>query len=197
MANVLKTLGASNHSEDCREENDYYATPKEAVTELLEREKFYSIIIEPAVGGGHIAEVLENHDYFVQGYDIIDRGYKNTIVKDFLSVSSKDLPYKFDIVTNPPYGITEKFVSHCINLAPTGSKVAMLLPIRFLEGQKRYKLINSVNPPKRCHVFVKRIACYKNGVFTKGTSAVCYCWFIWEKGYTGKTEIDWIPPKEG
>ena len=195
MADVMKTLGASNHSKSKREENDYYATPKSATLELLKREKFYPTIIEPAVGGGHIAKVLENNGYQVQGYDIIDRGYKNTIIKDFMTVNIEKKKKRFDIVTNPPYGITEDFVSYCLNMVPVGTKTAMLLPIRFLEGQKRYKIINSINPPKSCHVFVKRIYCYKNGIQTDDSSAVCYGWFIWEKGYTGKTEVDWIPPE--
>ena len=25
-----------------------------------------------------------------------------------------------------------------------------------------------------------------------GGSAVAYAWFVWEKGFTGKTEIEWI-----
>ena len=26
----------------------------------------------------------------------------------------------------------------------------------------------------------------------KESSAVCYCWFVWEKGYKGKPTVDWI-----
>lgn len=25
-----------------------------------------------------------------------------------------------------------------------------------------------------------------------GGSAVAYAWFVWEKGYNGKTEVSWI-----
>ena len=33
----------------------------------------------------------------------------------------------------------------------------------------------------------------KHGEFEKyKSSAACYAWFVWEKGYTGKPEIDWI-----
>ncbi len=32
----------------------------------------------------------------------------------------------------------------------------------------------------------------KNGVFGKESSAVCYAWFVWEKGYTGLPQVDWI-----
>lgn len=25
-----------------------------------------------------------------------------------------------------------------------------------------------------------------------GGSAIAYAWFVWQKGYSGKTEIEWI-----
>ena len=59
------TLGASNHSETEREENDYYATSPKAVEMLLEQETFAEKIWECAAGEDHIAKVLRN-----QGYDV-------------------------------------------------------------------------------------------------------------------------------
>ena len=49
------------------------------------------------------------------------------------------------------------------------------------------------NPPKYVYVFSKRTVCARNGDFenTKG-SAVCYCWYIWEKGFKGEPVIRWI-----
>lgn len=47
-------------------------------------------------------------------------------------------------------------------------------------------------PPKKIYIFTNRVNCGKNGVFGKESSAVCYCWFIWEKGFTGKPTVDWI-----
>lgn len=51
---IYKALGASNHTDKEREENDYYATSPDAVEALLEREVFNKTIYEPAVGGGVI-----------------------------------------------------------------------------------------------------------------------------------------------
>ena len=56
---------------------------------------------------------------------------------------------------------------------------------------KLYELFKEY-PPKRVYVFVNRVNCGKNGVFGKESSAVCYCWFVWEKGFKGKPTIDWI-----
>ena len=47
------------------------------------------------------------------------------------------------------------------------------------------------NPPTKVYVSSSRLECGTNGEF-KGTSAVAYAWFIWEKGYKGNTIIKWI-----
>ena len=45
---IYRTLGASNHTENEREPNDYYATDPKAVEALLDRETFSHHIWEPA-----------------------------------------------------------------------------------------------------------------------------------------------------
>lgn len=48
---IYKTLGASNHTDKEREENDYYATDPVAIDKLLKVEQLSNFIWEPAVGG--------------------------------------------------------------------------------------------------------------------------------------------------
>ena len=73
-----------------------------------------------------------------------------------------------------------------------GQKVAMFMRLQFLEGKKRKALFEKY-PPKVVYVARGRIKCAKNGNFDKYPhSAIAYAWFVWEKGYTGKTIIDWI-----
>ena len=68
----------------------------------------------------------------------------------------------------------------------------MFLKLQFLEGKARGEFYKT-NPPKNIYVASGRLNCAKNGEFEKyPSSAVAYAWFIWEKGYTGKPEIDWI-----
>ena len=74
-AATFATLAASNHSVGEREVNDYYATEPKAVDLLLEKETFNTRILEPSCGEGHISNVLVAHDYDVQSYDLVDRGY--------------------------------------------------------------------------------------------------------------------------
>ncbi len=181
------TLGASNHSRTEREKYDYYATEPRAVELLLEKEKFNNNIWECACGEGHISEVLKNHGYSVHSTDLVDRGYGN--VKNFLDV---DIKFDGDIITNPPYKHALEFVKKALQVIRHGGKVAMFLKIQFLEGQKRKEFFKT-DPPKRVLVASKRLICAKNGEFKKNkSSAVCYAWFIWEKGCQNKPEIEWI-----
>ena len=198
---VFKTLGASNHCEDERQIEDYYATDPEAVEMLLDREEFDHTIWEPACGGGHISRVLESHGYDVVSTDLIDRGYGKGGI-DFLKCDDSVEPQiPFSIVTNPPYRYAQEFVERALSLVRPGGKVAMFLKLTFLEGQSRWRLFRD-NPPIRVWVSCRRLVCAKNGDFdaTEG-SAVAYAWFIFEKGYKGDPAIKWFntpeapPPK--
>lgn len=74
----------------------------------------------------------------------------------------------------------------------TSDKVAMFLKLTFLEGQKRKKLFEKY-PPKTVYVFSQRQTCAMNGNFEDAdSSAICYCWFVWQKGFTGAPTIKWI-----
>lgn len=188
---MFATLGASSHSENDRAFADYYATPPQVVEELLKREEFCPYIWEPAVGGGHIADVLKKHGYKVRCSDLIDHGYDCTEVIDFLQTARGNDDCSMDIITNPPYSIATEFVQHAMDISLDGAKVAMFLKIQFLETKKRYELFKKY-PPKKVYVFVNRVNCWKNGHFTKESSAVCYAWFVWEKGFIGNPEIYWI-----
>lgn len=188
---IFSTHGASNHSKSEREENDYYATPPSSVKDLLDREIFNKRIYEPAVGGGHIADVLTSYGYKVIASDIIDRGYPGTKIKDFLTNDYKG-DIDVDIITNPPYKYAKEFVEKSLKIIKDGNKVAMILKLTFLEGQKRRSMFDK-NPPKTIYVYSKRMSCVKNGNFSKkDSSAVAYAWFIWEKGFTGEPVIRWI-----
>jgi len=127
--------------------------------------------------------------------DIVDRGYPGTEVKDFFTANKNDLKFSPDIISNPPYALASDFIEHCLDISMDTVKVAMLLKIQFLETQKRYILFRK-HPPKKIYVFVNRVNCGKNGVFSGESSAVCYAWFVWEKGYQGLPEIDWIANDE-
>lgn len=187
---IFKTLGASTHTEEIREENDYYATTPLAAELLLELETFSQNIWECACGAGHLSDVFVENGYTVTSTDLIDRGYGTGGV-DFLKTQQ---PFNGDIVTNPPYKYAKDFVEKALQVIPYGNRVAMFLKLTFMESKGRKQLFIKT-PPKYIYVSCSRLACAKNGDFDtieKSGSAVAYGWFIWEKGFHGDTSVRWF-----
>lgn len=187
---VFKSLGASNHSEEERQTNDYYATEPKALELLLKMESF-SNVLEPACGEGHLSEVLLRNEITVTSRDFIDRGYGD-VGLDFLSIDNQK--WDGDIITNPPFKYSKEFVEKALDIIPEGNKVAMFLKLQFMETKGRKQLFID-NPPKVIYVSASRLICAKNGDFAtanKDGSAVAYAWYVWEKGFQGDTIVKWF-----
>ena len=191
MDRIFKSLGASNHTENEREKNDYYATDPLAIDELLKKETLNHNVWECACGGLHLSNRLKELGYNVRTSDLVKRAEDDNIeVLDFLSYQEK---YDGDIVTNPPYILAKEFVLKALDIVNEGNKVVMFLKLLFLESQNRYEELFKLYPPKKIYIFSKRVRCQINGDFSKNdSSAICYAWYVWEKGYKGLPEIDWI-----
>lgn len=189
---VFVCNGASNHTDDERQVDDYYATEPKAIYRLLEREKFSNKVWECTCGGGHMSYALADKGYIVKSSDIVDRGLAGTLIINFLKYSELNT---MDIITNPPYKYAKDFVEHALDISADGVKVAMFLKLTFLESKSRKALFEKY-PFKTLYVSSERLQCAKNGDFEKygkgvGT-AVAYGWYVWEKGFTGKPTIEWI-----
>lgn len=188
---IYKTLGASNHTEEERETNDWYATDPVAAEWLLKLENINKNIWEPACGSGELSKVFESAGHRVMSSDLIDRGFGKTGI-DFLNCNKT---FDGDIITNPPYKFAQEFVEKGLEVVTEGNKVIMFLKLQFMEGKARKKLFERY-PPKTIWVSSSRITCAKNADFKKmkdaGGSAVAYAWYIWEKGYQGETIVKWF-----
>lgn len=85
---IFKTLGASNHTDKEREENDFYATDGNALRLFFDKIKKENIILndtiwECACGTGSLSDVCKEYGYNVISSDLIDRGYVGTKILDF------------------------------------------------------------------------------------------------------------------
>lgn len=192
------TLGARNFALEEREEHDYYATDPNSLKVFLVRLeedniKLNHYIWECACGEGHLSKVLEEVGYNVYSTDLVNRNYGISGI-DFLNQTKT---WSGDILTNPPYKYAKEFVEKAMELLKDGNKLIMFLKLQFLEGQKRKKMFEKF-PPIYIYVFSTRQRCAMNGDFSKYTNngethgAVAYCWYIWEKGFTGEPVIRWI-----
>lgn len=213
MANHYTHKGLYNaydktHKE--REALDYYATPTEEVLNILEELNIdfsNSIILEPSCGGGHMA--LGIHQYLTKTAandvtlictDIKNRESNIPISKntgeeyDFLSDNYPfDKDYGIDyVIMNPPYSTIIPFTQRALDISNKG--VVLLGRLQYLESEKRFLEIFQENPPSDIYVLVDRIACYKNGDFSKkADSAQAYCWCYWDKSKENKdTRFHWL-----
>lgn len=182
-----------------RAEDDFYATNPVDVRRFLDvYGKIEGLILEPCIGQGHIARVLqEQGNVKIQGIDIKDRdsGFDVSIA-DFITFNE----YKgiFDyVVTNPPYSLATEFIVKSMETVKENGKVIMFLKLQFLEGISREKLFKEL-PPRYIYVCRKRAKPLRNGSeidFATGkkwaSSTICFAWFVWEKGYKGDSIIRW------
>lgn len=194
---IFKTLGASNHTDKERQTDDFYATDPSAIDLLL---SYTDIVLpkkiwEPSCGMGHLSRRLVERGYDVMSTDLVYRGYGEGGVNFFeqLVLPRCDIGC---ILTNPPYKYATEYVTHALSLLRDGGLLCLFLKTTFAEGSERYKRIFSITPPQFVLQCVKRVLCAKNGEFdymrAHGGSAVSYAWWVWQKGYKGKTTLDWI-----
>lgn len=199
-SDVIQILGGANH-DTVREKDDFYATPTAAVQKLIN--KFGTVlsinnmhIWDPCAGKGHILKPFRDAGYVVEGTDLVERTdlWNSDIVypggHNFLE-RTEPIHYS-NIVTNPPYKICLDFAKKGMELLDDGLYMCMLLKIQFLETKARYEFFKK-NPPKYIYVFVNRIGCIPGGESdVNKPSAICYAWYIWEKGFTGEPVVRWI-----
>ena len=193
---IFKTLGASNHTEKEREEDDFYATDPVAVDLLLDYRGITmpEWVWEPSCGSGCLSERLRQRGHEVVSTDLVYRGYGDGGINFF---EQKEMPGRCGaIVTNPPYKFATEYVLHALDLLPEGGWLCLFLKTTFAEGKERYQRIFGVTPPIYVLQCSERVLCAKNAEFDRmeaaGGSAVSYAWWVWQKGWRGQTVLDWI-----
>lgn len=191
-----------NHSE--REALDYYATdPLEVFNILRTLNVDFSnrTILEPCIGGGHMAKGIDNYVAASGqtpakriGSDVKDRGFSSSdwevFYHDFLAddypIESADI-----IIMNPPYATLEPFLIRALEIAK--EKLIVLCRTQVLEGEGRYNNIFKDNPPTDVYQYVDRIQCWKNGEKPTSSSAQAYCWLVWDRLKLDKSsQLHWI-----
>jgi len=131
---------------------DLYETPEEATTALVQVEHLPEQIWEPAAGRGAIARVLQRHGHKVIAQDLnawpgADAGIDTPV--DFLM--ERTAPPGATIVTNPPFGLADRFIRHGLELVDT---VIVFERLAWLEGSKRSDLIRHL---RRVWVGIERL----------------------------------------
>ncbi len=158
---------------------DFFIEPRWAVDLMLDQEGFYSLAWDPACGSGTIINALEARDIACTGTDIADRGRFHAV--DFFEAPKPT--WLKSIISNPPYGVAERFASRALSLAP---KVALLVTSKFLYSQRRYQLFAD-HPPSKIYFLSSRPSMPPGDAYLRGEIKATggkadYCWIIWEAG---------------
>ena len=180
---------SANNATGKRKKSDFYETPYTLTRKFLDVEYFNknSTVCEPACGGGAISKVLNEYweDDKITAYD-----KETNFLWDFDE-------YNY-IITNPPFSLAFEFIQKAKQLAK--SKFALLLPLSYLHGKKRYDEIYSDRSYglEKVYVFTRYPmlgeALREDGKYNTGM--MVYAWYVWINGYSGLPTIDWLDNNE-
>lgn len=174
-------MSATNRGTE-RKPYDFYATPVDVVTNLLNN---YDLpkgnILEPSAGNGNVIKALRDKGIQnnITAIEIREEEENNlnilsdkVIIDNFLDWNP-DKDYAV-IIGNPPYSIAREFIEKCFEIANENTVIIMLLRTAFLESKSRFEFWQE-HPVTELYVLSKRPS------FTgKGTDATSYSWFIWD-----------------
>lgn len=159
-----------------RKESDFYETPYWLTrlflnTGALDKTK---PTLEPASGNGAIVRILKEYEFAdITSFDLMKDN------RDFLAWKDP-VP---QIITNPPYSLAFEFVQHAKEVAT--ERFAMLLPLAYLHGKKRYDHIYSDDayPLDSVYVFT-RYPLLGEELREDGkthTGMMVFAWLLWDK----------------
>ncbi len=180
-----------------RPPDDHYPTPPEVTQALMSVEEFDGNVWEPCAGDGGMADVLRAK-YRVLATTIKPTGQCSCFngVGGDVDFLKQDGSISDNIITNPPFNISEAIIQHAISIEPI--KIAMLLNIRFLGSRKRKEGLFKEHPPKRIWVFCDRPSMYPaDWDGPRGTTTETFSWWIWEWPFeVQKPELGWLDSRE-
>lgn len=194
-----------------RRKADDYPTHYGLTRLFLLREDFSDCgsIWEPCAGKGEMAKVLLElatlpdlivTDKYNPGARYLDGVFAVKYApRDFLEEPKMGEQSNIDaIVTNPPYSLFLPIIQKAKAVAR--KKIAMLLPLSYLQGQQRYDELwqDKEFPLARIYVFNRfpdmTAPLREDGKFP--TSMLSMAWYVWEKEYRGCPTIQWIDCRE-
>lgn len=172
-----------------RHPQDWYVEPAWTSERLFDVELFDGLVADPACGLGRILKAADASGHLVHGSDVVKRSVWCEQEKDFLtSIIRAD-----NIVSNPPFGIADKFAAHALRMA--GFKVALLLPTKWMNGAKRGAWLETT-PLRRVWLLGPRPSMPPGPVIeagiAPGNGTTDFAWFVWERGYEGRPELHWL-----
>jgi hypothetical protein len=168
-----------------RDFRDFYRTPEWCVQALYQKVLLPNPTLDPCAGDGALLRAAPGSK--CRGIEkdprLVEAGKElgtNLVCADGLEESWK---YQF-VLMNPPFKDATTWVQKAINEAESA---AILLRLGFLASQRRRELLQE-RPPGFLVILSKRPSFTPDGK----TDSYDYGWFIWHRGNSGLTKLDWI-----
>ncbi|WP_448660338.1 class I SAM-dependent methyltransferase [Sphingomonas sp. CJ99] len=193
----------------------------DALGGFAEERASFELIWDPCAGSGRTMCAFLEQGHRVAMSDLVDR-LDRPMLAESANIGSAPVPMFFkadflegdggrnrwpgcSIVCNPPYSyienIAEAFVRQALRVA--SRRVCMVLPLKWLASQGRYRLFMEDHPPQSVMVLTQRpsmppgdmIDLMGRRAFNGGT--IDYAWFVWDVSRPtapGSTRILWLPP---
>ncbi|MDE2471887.1 MAG: hypothetical protein KGL35_24965 [Bradyrhizobium sp.] len=172
-----------------RHPEDWYVEPEWCSVQFFRQERFAGDIWEPSCGLGRIAIAARAAGHVCHATDLVDRGFGAQ--HDFRRTDRR--VRVANIVSNPPFGIADDYVPLALELAE--QKVAMLLPAKWVQGDKRSRWMETT-PLRKVYFIAPRPSMPPGPVVVAGEApgngTTDYAWFVWEHGHVGAPEIGWV-----
>jgi len=174
-------MSSTNRKSRKRSKYDHYETPRHTVLSLLKNHEIKYPILEPCAGYGSVANILQMNGEVIT--NDIDPNMECNYNFDYLLWDPGN-GFK-TILTNPPFNLAEQIIVKSIQDIEIGGEVIMLLRLDFLGTEKR-QIFWKDYPAKQIYVLSKRPRFLRSGDSNE------YGWYVWEKGWTGKTTLEII-----
>jgi hypothetical protein len=191
MSNIEPNKHARASHIWAREKHEHYVEEPWLSRRLFEEEHFEREIFDPCCGFGHIVESARAAGLPAYGSDLVDRGYAETTIGDFLLSGST----KHDnIVMNPPFDKSREFIERALCLGL--EKVASIYPTRRLNAaswlaETTLKTIWLITPrPSMPPGSVYRL--YEAAKMRPSGGTMDFCWLVFERGFVGDPTINWL-----
>lgn len=191
--------------------DDLYVTQAEDVACLFQMLMKHGISLnpglvrEPFAGRGDISKFLDMLGFNVVSTDLNDWGAHGygTSGMDFFDL---DLSETTAIVTNPPYTPINDVIRKLTREMQKGSYTCMLVRSTVTESSDRVAILKDGAGLRWVFQYAYRTLCPrvgdngepmfkvpdKDGKLVDAPRAVAYAWVVFEHGYTGYPQMDWI-----
>lgn len=188
------TLGESGYKRVAR---DAYFTPAWVTQALVDSveltvapwSRLETLIWEPAVGDGRMANVLRRAGYTVVGSDVHDYGWNGTFLLNFVREHSSPFGGPIHaIVTNPPFDLAREFIRRAIEITRLScGKVAILQRHEFDAPRSNWPLFK---PPFAQKLILPRRPKWSDE--DKASPRFPYAWYVWDWQHGGAPTMRWL-----